>query len=104
MANLAFIGLGIMGLPMSGHLLSAGHRLTVSGYVDTSHGRVRTTVDRTLATSLGLSDDALGRLMTEVGFRASGEAWKWRGHRARHEAPSSPRPGNAFAALAGLKG
>jgi 3-hydroxyisobutyrate dehydrogenase len=29
MANLAFIGLGIMGLPMAGHLLSAGHQLRV---------------------------------------------------------------------------
>jgi hypothetical protein len=28
---------------------TGGHRLTVSGYLDTSHGRVRTTVDRTLA-------------------------------------------------------
>lgn len=27
--NLAFIGLGIMGLPMAGHLLKAGHRLAV---------------------------------------------------------------------------
>jgi 3-hydroxyisobutyrate dehydrogenase len=27
--RLAFIGLGIMGLPMAGHLLGAGHRLTV---------------------------------------------------------------------------
>jgi 3-hydroxyisobutyrate dehydrogenase len=30
MANLAFIGLGIMGLPMAGHLLAAGHTLAVN--------------------------------------------------------------------------
>jgi 3-hydroxyisobutyrate dehydrogenase len=29
MANVAFIGLGIMGLPMAGHLLTAGHTLRV---------------------------------------------------------------------------
>jgi 3-hydroxyisobutyrate dehydrogenase len=29
MSQLAFIGLGIMGLPMAGHLLSAGHQLRV---------------------------------------------------------------------------
>jgi 3-hydroxyisobutyrate dehydrogenase len=29
MKDLAFIGLGIMGLPMAGHLLAAGHRVTV---------------------------------------------------------------------------
>jgi 3-hydroxyisobutyrate dehydrogenase len=28
--RIAFIGLGIMGLPMAGHLLSAGHQLTIS--------------------------------------------------------------------------
>jgi hypothetical protein len=37
--------------PGSEHRLDteAGHRLTASGYVDTSHGRVSTTVSRTLA-------------------------------------------------------
>ncbi|PAU89077.1 oxidoreductase [Pseudomonas sp. WN033] len=29
MANVAFIGLGVMGYPMAGHLLRAGHELTV---------------------------------------------------------------------------
>ncbi len=29
MANVAFIGLGIMGLPMAGHLVDAGHELSV---------------------------------------------------------------------------
>lgn len=35
MSNIGFIGLGIMGTPMAGHLLAAGHRLFV-----TSRGRV----------------------------------------------------------------
>jgi ATP-dependent RNA helicase SUPV3L1/SUV3 len=43
-------------------------------------------------------------LMAEIGFVPSGEAWKWRGHRRpRLREPQGPRPGNAFAALAGLK-
>ena len=29
MSNLAFIGLGVMGFPMAGHLVKAGHRVTV---------------------------------------------------------------------------
>ncbi len=29
MANLAFLGLGVMGYPMAGHLVGAGHRVTV---------------------------------------------------------------------------
>lgn len=61
-------------------------------------------IDRDLVTSLGLSDDALSRLMAEVGFRADGGAWAWRGTRPRTRArPAPARPGNAFAALAGLK-
>ncbi len=60
-------------------------------------------VDHAFATSLGLDPDTLKRLMAEVGFVPAGEAWKWRGnHRPAPLAPA-PRPGNAFAALAGLK-
>ena len=29
MAKVAFLGLGVMGYPMAGHLVSAGHRVTV---------------------------------------------------------------------------
>ena len=29
MSNIGFIGLGIMGAPMAGHLLAAGHKLFV---------------------------------------------------------------------------
>ena len=29
MANIGFIGLGIMGTPMAGHLIKAGHQLFV---------------------------------------------------------------------------
>jgi ATP-dependent RNA helicase SUPV3L1/SUV3 len=60
-------------------------------------------VDRPLATSLGLPDEALARLMADVGFRSEGDAWKWRGQRGRPEPVHNARPGNAFAALAGLK-
>jgi ATP-dependent RNA helicase SUPV3L1/SUV3 len=59
-------------------------------------------VNTELATSVGLSDEAIGRLMDEVGFTRSGEAWKWRGRRP----PRQDRRGSgshAFAELAKLK-
>ncbi|MFL6780924.1 MAG: helicase-related protein [Sphingomicrobium sp.] len=60
-------------------------------------------VDAALATSIGLSEDALGRLMAEVGFAKAGDAWKWRGRRParddRRAAPSS----HAFAELEKLR-
>jgi 3-hydroxyisobutyrate dehydrogenase len=45
----AFIGLGIMGLPMAGHLLAAGHALTV-------HNRTRSKAERLLATGARWAD------------------------------------------------
>ena len=59
-------------------------------------------VDQELATSIGLGDDALGRLMNEIGFARTGDAWRWhgrRGSRADRRGPSS----HAFAELAKLK-
>ena len=59
-------------------------------------------VDQELATSIGLNEDALSRLMNEIGFTRAGEAWRWRGSRGpRHD--QRARPSHAFAELAKLK-
>jgi ATP-dependent RNA helicase SUPV3L1/SUV3 len=59
-------------------------------------------VDAPLATSLGLSDDSIGRLMAEVGFTRAGDSWRWRGRRSsRPDRPSGSS--HAFAELAKLK-
>jgi len=59
-------------------------------------------VDNELATSIGLGEEALTRLMAEVGFAHSDGAWRWRGRRSarrgRREAGS-----HAFAELAKLR-
>jgi len=59
-------------------------------------------VDEALATSLGLGDEAIARLMEEIGFTRAGDAWRWRGRRP----PRNDRRGSgshAFAELAKLK-
>ena len=61
-------------------------------------------VDRALATSLGLSDASVSRLMAEVGFRCDQQGrWRFRGRGRPVAPPSPPRPGNAFAALSELR-
>jgi ATP-dependent RNA helicase SUPV3L1/SUV3 len=59
-------------------------------------------VDAALATSVGLSDEALAKLMAEVGFTRSGEAWKWRARRPDRSG-RKPTGSHAFAELAKLK-
>ncbi len=59
-------------------------------------------VDAALATSIGLAEEAVAQLMSEVGFTRAGDAWRWRGRR-RGDQPADKRPGNAFAALAELR-
>ena len=59
-------------------------------------------VNAELATSVGLGEEGVARLMTEIGFARAGDAWRWGGRRARR--PDSARPAShAFAALADLK-
>jgi ATP-dependent RNA helicase SUPV3L1/SUV3 len=59
-------------------------------------------VDMDLATSVGLDEEAISRLMAEVGYRRAGDAWRWRGRRPQ---PMDRRavPSHAFAELAKLK-
>jgi len=58
-------------------------------------------VDRELATSVGLDEGALDRLMNEIGFTRAGDAWRWRGRRGPR--PDARGPSPAFAELAKLK-
>ncbi len=59
-------------------------------------------VDVELATSLGLDEDAVARLMTEIGFAKAGDAWRWRGRRASRRDRPQPES-HAFAALDKLR-
>src|SRR5438874_4633058 len=59
-------------------------------------------VDAALATSIGLGEDSLARLMDEIGFTRAGDAWRWRGRRGPRPDQRVP-PGHAFAELAKLK-
>ena len=97
-AALAFrrIGATWLRIDLADRLAAHAHQVRQHGGEDP--------VDTALATSLGLDEPTIRHLMAEVGFVPSGEAWKWRGHRRpRRREPKGPRPGNAFAALAGLK-
>jgi ATP-dependent RNA helicase SUPV3L1/SUV3 len=59
-------------------------------------------VDVELATSVGLDEAAIAKLMEEVGFTRSGEAWRWRGRRPPRAEKQESRS-HAFAELAKLK-
>ena len=60
-------------------------------------------IDPALITSLGLDAEGLRKLMAEIGFVPVGPNWRWRGRRPDRTPVAPPRPGNAFAALAGMK-
>jgi len=59
-------------------------------------------VDAELATSVGLDEAAIAKLMEEVGFTRAGEAWKWRGRRPPRQ-DQRASGSHAFAELAKLK-
>ena len=59
-------------------------------------------VDGALVTSVGLGEEAVARLMAEVGFAKAGDAWRWRGRRGQRPDRRSV-PSHAFAELAKLK-
>ncbi len=59
-------------------------------------------VDAELATSVGLGEEALARLMDEIGFTRAGDAWRWRGRRPSRGGRRAD-PSHAFAELAKLK-
>jgi ATP-dependent RNA helicase SUPV3L1/SUV3 len=59
-------------------------------------------VNTELATSIGLGEEAITRLMAEVGFTRAGDAWKWRGRHAPRGERRAPQS-HAFAELAKLK-
>jgi ATP-dependent RNA helicase SUPV3L1/SUV3 len=68
-------------------------------------GKPQPVVDSALATSLGLQPQAVAKLMRDLGFRPveGDQAWVWRGRARRRDPVRTAEPGNAFAALAGLK-
>src|SRR5207245_566412 len=59
-------------------------------------------VDRALATSVGLDENALAKLMNEIGFTRAGDAWRWRGRRGPRQDQQAP-PSHAFAELEKLR-
>jgi ATP-dependent RNA helicase SUPV3L1/SUV3 len=96
-AGLAFRRFGArwLRIDLADRLAAHAHKVRAAGGEDP--------IDQPLATSLGLDWDLLRRLMEEVGFASDGANWRWRGRRRPQRPPATPRPGNAFAALAGLK-
>jgi ATP-dependent RNA helicase SUPV3L1/SUV3 len=59
-------------------------------------------LDQALATSIGLDEEAVGKLMSEIGFARSGDAWRWRGRRGQRP-PNAGRTSHAFAELEKLR-
>ena len=96
-ASLAYRRLGRQWLriDLADRLASHAHKVRSAGGEEP--------VDAELATSVGLDEAAIAKLMEEVGFTRTGEAWKWRGRRPPRQERRAPGS-NAFAELAKLRG
>ncbi len=96
-ASLAYRRLGRQWLriDLADRLASHAHKVRSAGGEEP--------VDAELATSVGLDEAAIAKLMEEVGFTRAGEAWKWRGRRPPRQERRAPGS-NAFAELAKLRG
>ena len=81
-------------IDLADRLASHAHKVRSAGGADP--------VDAELATSVGLDEEALARLMGDVGFTRAGDAWRWRGRRAPRP-DRRPAGSHAFAELAKLK-
>jgi ATP-dependent RNA helicase SUPV3L1/SUV3 len=82
-------------IDLADRLASHAHKVRSAGGQDV--------VDVALATSVGLDEEGIAKLMADVGFARAGDAWRWRGRRPSREAPRKPQAANAFAELAKLK-
>jgi len=60
-------------------------------------------LDLPLATSLGLDEEAIAKLMGEVGYTKAGDAWRWRGRRPQRDDRRPQPSSHAFAELEKLR-
>ena len=81
-------------IDLADRLASHAHKVRSAGGDDP--------VDAELATSIGLGEEAIGRLMSDVGFARKEGVWRWRGRHASRSQPRVPAS-HAFAELAKLK-
>jgi len=82
-------------IDLADRLASHAHKVRSSGGADP--------VDTAFATSLGLDEEAIARLMGAVGFARTGDAWRWRGRRPQRDDRRPQPSSHVFAELEKLR-
>jgi ATP-dependent RNA helicase SUPV3L1/SUV3 len=82
-------------IDLADRLASHAHKVRSAGGADP--------IDSALATSIGLNEESLARLMADVGFGRKDGAWTWRGRRDQRRQERREPASNAFAGLAHLR-